>query len=132
MWLSYSQLSAASVPELIGFLANTHHLVRAQAARELVNRKEQPKVAWQALVAVQTDDSWMVRLQVVRGAVHLAAPPAEAIPVLRHLLADADEVIQSYAAWALESFGQGSQKDLLDELPRQRRCKRTKPGQPGK
>jgi HEAT repeat protein len=108
VWLSLTELGAASVPDLVGFLASPHYGVRSQAARELANRKQQPELAWPGLVRVRADTCWMVRMQVARGAVHLAAPAEQAVPVLRELLADADEVVQSYAAWALEQFGQGA------------------------
>jgi HEAT repeat protein len=124
MWLGDVQVTSTSVPELVNYLASPHHLVRAQAARELVNRKEQPEVAWRALLAARADENWMVRIQVARAAVHLAAPAQEAIPALRELLAvDSDEVVQGYAAWALERLGQGSEADMLAELVRQGRRK---------
>ena len=123
VWLSLTELAAASIPDLVGSLASPHFGVRSQAARELVNRKQQPEVAWPGLVRVRADAYWMVRMQVARGAVHLAAPVEEAVPVLRELLADADEVVQSYAAWGLEKFGQGSEAEILEGLVRQARRK---------
>ncbi len=118
MWLRDGQLSAASVPQLLAWLADPHDGRRAQAARTLTNRDPQPGVIWPALVAARADGSWMVRMQVPRAAIRHGAPPDQAIPVLRELLGDADEVVQSYAAWALERFGQGSEADMLAELVR--------------
>lgn len=123
MWVCDSQLLAASVPELIAWLADPHYGRRAQAARTLANRDPQPEVIWPALLAARADESWMVRMQVPRAAVRHDAPPEQAVPVLREMLGDPDEVVQSYAAWALERFGQGTQAELLEELVRQGRRK---------
>jgi len=123
MWLSTGQLESASVPELLGWLSDPHYGRRAQAARTLVNRKEQPAAVWPALLAARADDCWMVRIQVPRAAVHLGVPAEQAIPVLRELLGDADELVQGYAAWALERFGEGTSAELLEELVRQGRRK---------
>jgi HEAT repeat protein len=123
VWLSHTQLASASVPDLIGFLASPHELIRSQAARELVNRKEQPAVAWPGLLAARADGSWVVRMQVPRAAVHLGVAPEEAVPVLESLLDDPSDIVRGYAAWALERFGRGTQADILAELVRQGRHK---------
>ena len=123
MWLRDAQLTAASVPELVAWLADPHYGRRAQAARTLANRDPEPDVIWTALLAARADESWMVRMQVPRAAVRHGAPPEQAVPALRELLDDPDEVVQGYAAWALERFGQGSEDDMLAELVRQGRRK---------
>jgi HEAT repeat protein len=112
--------------DLLGWLSDPHYGRRSQAARTLVNRKEQPGVVWPALQAARADDCWMVRIQVPRAAVHLGIPAEQAVPVLRELLGDADEVVRGYAAWALGRFGQGTQAELLEELVRQGRRKPSK------
>jgi HEAT repeat protein len=108
VWLTETQLKAASVQELIGFLDSSHDRVRTAAARELVNRNEQPEVVWQSVLAKRSDECWMVRLQAPRAAVHLKAPPEQAIPVLQTLLDDPNEYVRDYAEWALKHFGQGN------------------------
>ena len=123
MWLDDNQLAAASVPDLLGWLSDTHYGRRSQAARSLVNRKEQPAVVWPALLAARADDCWMVRMQVPRAAVHLGILPEQAVPVLEALLDDPSDIVQGYAAWALERFGRGTQADILADLVRQGRRK---------
>jgi hypothetical protein len=63
-------LSAASLAELVA-LANDPALVfidRAQAARELVNRRD--PAALPHLLAARCHPDWMVRMQIPRGLVH--------------------------------------------------------------
>jgi HEAT repeat protein len=110
MWLSDDQMLSASVDELIGWLSHPHYGRRSQAARTLVNRKEQPELVWPALVAARADDCWMVRMQVARGAMHLGILAEQALPVLRELLGDTHEAVRGYAASALKWFGQGTQE----------------------
>lgn len=80
MWLRDSQLLAAPVPELVAWLADPHYGRRSQAARTLVNRKEQPEVVWPALLAARANDCWMVRMQAPRAAVHLRSPVTPVTP----------------------------------------------------
>ena len=106
MWLSDSQLSAASVPELLEFLDSPHDLQRGQVARELANRKEQPAVVWPRMASKRADKSWMVRMQIPRSAIYLGIATEQAVPLLREMLADEHEVVQGYAAWALRRLGE--------------------------
>jgi HEAT repeat protein len=126
--LTQESLSAASIPDLAALVNNSagYFLHPAQAARELVNRRD--PAALPVLLAARGHPDWKVRMQIPRGLVHLAAVPEQAVPVLRDMLDDADEVVQSYAAWALERFGQGNQAELLAELVRQGKRKPSKSG----
>jgi hypothetical protein len=117
MWLSESQLSAASVPELLELLDSPHYGRRAQAARELANRKEQPALVWPRLAARHTDETWMVRMQIPRAAIHLGIPAERAVPLLRELLGDEDEVVRGYAAWALRRLGETEGVPPEDDSP---------------
>jgi HEAT repeat protein len=104
------------VEALIKELANVDHFIRADAARRLVNMKEDASRAWPFLLALQADPWYQVRIQLPRAAVHLKAPHEQAIPALLALLEDPDESIRFYARWALEELGQGP---YYSSLPRQ-------------
>jgi|GEM_PF-4915973 len=122
-WLPDDKLAGATVSELIAWLASPYSTVRFQAAYEMIKRKPPPEVVWPVLVEMRADECCWVRMEVVRGAVHMAVPPKQAVPVLRELLADTNELVQSTAAWGLERLGQGSQAEILAELVRQGRRK---------
>jgi HEAT repeat protein len=98
---------APEVETLIKDLASPDHFVRAEAARRLVNMKENAFRAWPFLLALRADPWYQVRIQLPRAAVHLKAPHEQAIPALLALLDDPDECIRLYARWALEELGQG-------------------------
>ena len=119
MAVSESEMNSASVVRLMEFLDSPDRHDRARAARLLVNGKEQPELVWPRLLLARHDDYWMVRYQLPRATVHFQIPAAQAIPVLRELLDDPYESVQSGSAWALERFGQGLQSDTLAELVRQ-------------
>jgi hypothetical protein len=117
MWLRDSQLSAASIPELLEFLDSSHYGRRAQAARELANRKEQPAVVWPRMTARRADESWMVRMQIPRAAIHLGVAAELAVPLLRELLGDEHDVVRGYAAWALRRLGETEGVPPEDDTP---------------
>lgn len=107
--------SLASVPELIEKLSHAHYLTRADAARELVNRKVGE--ALPHLLTLAADPSWFVRYQVTRAAVHLEASPGVAIPLLRRLLDDEEQIVALSAAHSLRQFGETEGLPPVDDSP---------------
>lgn len=118
MVLTQEYLSGVSLQELAALVNNPSDFFMppTQAARELVNRRD--PAALPLLLAARNHTHWLVRMQIPRGLVHLAAAPEVAVPILREMLGDAHECVQDYAAWALERFGQGNRAELLEELVR--------------
>jgi HEAT repeat protein len=87
----------SSVDQLRQMLSSQDDVQRAEAARQLVNRGKEAIEALPALLALQNDAWYQVRIQVPRAIIHFEVNPEEAAKALGKLVNDEDKCVRLYA-----------------------------------
>ena len=101
-----TQANIPSVDELISRLTVSNRFDRAEAARLLVNMRQEAAKALPALLSLYNDSYDMVRIQVPRVIIHMDPPAGQAAEILRILLDDESASVRSYAADAQRILAQ--------------------------